>query len=217
MAELILALNAGSSTVKFALFALDQGKPSPRLRGLIDTLGAAPEDFAADIFDQVEQRLDGGRLSACAHRIAHGGPDFAAPVMLTDAVLSALDQLSPLAPLHQPHNLAMARAAMRLRPGLPAVAGFDTAFFHALPQTAQRVPIPATLATRTVRRYGFHGLSYSYLRRQLEAVDGSRSRRVITANWAGSTVSWARARACARASTARRSRRPWAFRRWTGW
>ena len=208
MSDLVLAFNAGSSTVKFALFAIEGERPEPRFRALIEDLGsaprmtawnaqgnvidqrtwpvgakAAPEDFAADILDWIDHHLDGGRLTACAHRVAHGGPDFAQPIILSEAVLGQLELLCPLAPLHQPHNLAMARAVMRLRPGARAVAGFDTAFFHTLPAAAQCVPLPPPWPSQGVRRYGFHGLSYSYLQRRLQALDPEgRPRRVIFAH-----------------------------------
>ena len=208
MADLVLALNAGSSTVKFALFAIGSAPPVLRLRGLVENLGhvprftawsadgtpleelswpggsdTPPEAYAEPILGWVEARLHGEPLSAIAHRIAHGGPDFKAPVILTPAVLERLERLCSLAPLHQPHNLAMARTAMRLRPHVPAVAGFDTAFFHALPASAQCIPIEHAVGDPTLRRYGFHGLSYSYLQRRLEALHPwGRPRRTVFAH-----------------------------------
>lgn len=194
MSELVLALNAGSSTVKFALFDVAGAQPALRYRGLIDGVERAPTmsvrdargelaaeggwpsgarrpaDFAADILAWIEARLDGEPLAAVAHRIAHGGQDFTEPTELTTQVLDRLAALEPLAPLHQPHNLAMARAVRTLRPGLINIGGFDTAFFHDLPAVARSVPLPAPWPERGVRRYGFHGLSYSYLNDRLRAL-----------------------------------------------
>jgi acetate kinase len=195
MAELVLALNAGSSTVKFALFDVTTLKPAQRFRGLIDGLGHAPTmrisgddggtvaerswpdgaglkpaDFAGDILTWIENSLAGQPLAAVAHRICHGGPDFSEPMVLTPPALEQLEALEPLAPLHQPHNLAMVRAVQRLRPDLVNIGGFDTGFFHDLPAVAQCVPLPAPWRDRGVRRYGFHGLSYSYLQRRFQAI-----------------------------------------------
>jgi acetate kinase len=215
MAELVLALNAGSSTVKFALFDVAGSAPVLRCRGLIDGLGHAPTmrvrdgdgaivgergwpdggglkpaDFAGDILAWIEGRLGGQPLRAVAHRIAHGGPDFADPIVLQSAVLDELAALEPLAPLHQPHNLAMVRAVQALRPDLVNIGGFDTAFFHDLPAVAQRVPLPSPWPDRGVRRYGFHGLSYSYLQGRLRALKplGGPSRVVFAHLGSGASL-----------------------------
>ena len=208
MSDVVLALNAGSSTIKFALFALGGANPVPRFRGLIDGVGRAPRmtvrgadgavvdtrgwpddpgraaaAFADDILTWIDERLGGDRLAAFSHRFAHGGPDFAAPVLITEVVAASLQTLCDLAPLHEPHNLAMARAVAERRPDLPNVACFDTAFFHDLPATARRVPIPREWEAKGVRRYGFHGLSYAYLRRRRgEIAPGGLPRRVVFAH-----------------------------------
>jgi acetate kinase len=196
MPEHILALNAGSSTVKFALFSWSDGSCRRRFHGLIEGLGSRPrltawtdagervddrewpddphrshDRLAADILGWAQARMGGERLSAVSHRIAHGGPDYGAPVLVTEAVLANLDALCPLAPLHQPHNLSMLRTVSALAPDAAQVACFDTAFFHDLPTAARRVAIPKVWADRGVRRYGFHGLSYDYLVRRLRALD----------------------------------------------
>ncbi len=214
MAELVLALNAGSSTVKFALFDVSAAAPQLRYRGLIDNLGHAPvlrvraadgevvaerawtdsglrpADFAGDILTWVDSRLAGEPLRAVAHRIAHGGPDFADPVVLSAQVLDQLAALEGLAPLHQPHNLAMVRAVRTLRPGLVNIGGFDTAFFRDLPSVARCVPLPAPWPERGVRRYGFHGLSYSFLNDRLRALKplGAPSRVVFAHLGSGASL-----------------------------
>jgi acetate kinase len=214
MADLVLALNAGSSTVKFALFEVSDPGPALRYRGLIDGLGRAPTmrvrsadgqvvaenswsapgmkpaDFARDILAVIEARLGGAQLRAVVHRIAHGGSRFAAPILLSPSVLDALADLEPLAPLHQPHNLAMVHAVQDARPDLPNIGGFDTAFFHDLPAVAQCVPLPAPWPERGVRRYGFHGLSYSYLSDRLRALKplGGPSRVVFAHLGSGASL-----------------------------
>jgi acetate kinase len=190
MADAVLALNAGSSTVKFALYAVDGTEPVLRLRGLIDDLGGAPRMTAADaegrrlderswparravdllagdILDWTTARLGGDRLAGFSHRFAHGGPDFAEPVQLSPEMVAKLRALADLAPLHEPHNLAMAEAVAARRPDLPNIACFDTAFFRDLPASARRLALPREWQDRGLRRYGFHGLSYDYLRRRL--------------------------------------------------
>ncbi len=183
MADLVLALNAGSSTLKFALFEIGAERPIARWRGLIDAPVDGPEALAADILSQAENQLGGDRLRAISHRIAHGGPDFTGPALLTPETLAKLDALSPLAPLHQPHNLAMARATAAHRPDLANIGCFDTAFFHDLPTAARRVPLPPEWEARGVRRYGFHGLSYAYLQQRLgELAPRGGPRRTIFAH-----------------------------------
>jgi acetate kinase len=193
-ADLVLALNAGSSTVKFALFDVSGSEPALRYRGLIDRLGSVPAmcvrtpernivaerrwpegarqpaDFAGEILTWIESRLGGAALSAVAHRIAHGGSNLVDPVVLSAPVMEQLAALEPLAPLHQPHNLAMVRRVQALRPDLVNIGAFDTAFFRDLPPVARCVPLPPPWPERGVRRYGFHGLSYAYLQDRLRAL-----------------------------------------------
>ena len=116
-------------------------------------------------------RLDGNRLVAVGHRVVHGGVDYAAPVRVDDRVLAALAELVPLAPLHQPHNLAAIRAASKRAPSLPQVACFDTAFHRTMPEVAQRFALPRKFTDEGVIRYGFHGLSYEYIASVLPAID----------------------------------------------
>lgn len=186
--DAILALNAGSSSVKFALFGGDGLEPAahgevegidatahflartPDGTSLADRRFPAGTRFAAvldALLGFVADHLGGDRLGAVGHRVVHGGTIFDRPVRVTDAVLDALDALTPLAPLHQPHNLAPIRAIAASRPELPQVACFDTAFHHGMPVLATRFALPRDLTAAGIRRYGFHGLSYEFIARRL--------------------------------------------------
>ncbi|PXW65356.1 acetate/propionate family kinase [Methylobacterium sp. B4] len=199
----ILVLNAGSSSVKFALFAA--GTLEPLCRGGIEGIGSRarfggavgaqahlfegnlPEasDHAAAthwLLDRI-RRADGIALGAAGHRVVHGGPDFAAPVVIDEAVMTALDALVPLAPAHQPHNLAAIRAVKSAWPDLPQVACFDTAFHRTMPRLAQIFAIPHDLTDQGLVRYGFHGLSYQHIADVLPDIAGERARaKVIVAH-----------------------------------
>ena len=196
MAETILVLNAGSSSIKFQLFAAGaDDRLIRRMKGQVDGIGTRPRLFvkgkegetlfdeswpASDIGDApaaldkvvtwLQQRLNGELPSAIGHRVAHGGPDYGEPVMVDDAVLDRLERLVPLAPLHQPNNLAPIRAIRSRRPQLLQVACFDTAFHRGHSEVAQRFAIPDGLHRQGVRRYGFHGLSYEYIAQSLRQV-----------------------------------------------
>ena len=188
MSSDILALNAGSSSLKFALFETDIGDLSVVSKGEIEGIGTAPhfravdtagrvlaerrwppgaalghDTFLTEIFSWIEGHRGEGRLVATGHRVVHGGATFSAPVLIDDRVLTELDRLVPLAPLHQPHNLAAIRALRTIRPDLPQIACFDTAFHHGLPAVATRFALPREYEAAGVRRYGFHGLSYEYI------------------------------------------------------
>jgi len=176
----VLTLNAGSSSLKFAVFDGDRDL----LRGAFESITEAPKAKAeadgkplappvADgtgheavlpaLFAWVEQHLGGARLAAVGHRIVHGG-ERAGAALVDDALLAELEALVPLAPLHQPHNIAAVRAAQGAEPGLPQVACFDTAFHRTLPPVARQLALPERLG---LRRYGFHGLSYEWIAGQL--------------------------------------------------
>jgi acetate kinase len=183
----ILVLNAGSSSIKFLLFEHHDGTLEPRLRGQIEGIHTSPRfvartaqgiaaektwghgvalghDGAVDYLAEFLRReASGMTLAAVGHRVVHGGPDFAQPVRVDAEVLARLERFVPLAPLHQPHNLAPIRMLLGRRPELPQVACFDTAFHSTNPTVAQRFAIPADLHDAGVRRYGFHGLSYEYV------------------------------------------------------
>jgi len=183
----ILTLNAGSSSLKFALFDA-AGALTATARGEVETLDAAPHLLARDAAGAVlaERRWPAGAehpfatvltallefadahlgrdgLAAVGHRVVHGGADHIDPALVTPALLAALDALVPLDPLHMPHNIAPMRAVAAARPALAQVACFDTAFHHTLPPVAARFALPRALAAAGVRRYGFHGLSYEYI------------------------------------------------------
>ena len=193
----VVSLNSGSSSIKFALFVLGKdGAPALSAGGKIERIGIAPRlsirtvegetlhthdwpDGAAMthahlleyLLGWASGHLEGHEVLAIGHRVVHGGTGFAKPVLVDEALLEALDLLCPLAPLHQPHNLAAIRAVARLQPGLPQVACFDTAFHHDRPEIATRFAIPRALHDEGIRRYGFHGLSYEYLVHRLPELD----------------------------------------------
>jgi acetate kinase len=134
----------------------------------------------------LQQQLGGELPSAIGHRVAHGGPDFGEPTVIDDAVLEQLERLVPLAPLHQPNNLAPIRAIRLRRPGLLQVACFDTAFHRGHAEVAQRYAIPDALHREGIRRYGFHGLSYEYIAKTLPRVAPAvAGGRVVVAHLGG--------------------------------
>ncbi len=196
MTGAILVLNAGSSSIKFLVFAERAGALEPAIRGQIEGLHTAPRFVARGADGKVlaeKEWGDGKRLGhdgaiehlagylrgasvglelrAVGHRVVHGGLAFTAPVRLDREVLAALEKYVPLAPLHQPHNLAPVRLLLERRPELPQVACFDTAFHATNPDVARRFAIPAELHEAGVRRYGFHGLSYEYIASALPQLD----------------------------------------------
>lgn len=192
--ETILAVNAGSSSLKFKIFGIEDPRNlRPLIGGKLDGIGVQPrlcargagslnvtQDFAPDevpdltaAIRHVEAWLRETqkiRLSAVAHRVVHGGPDFSGPVAVNEEVLRRLEQFIPLAPLHQPHNLAPIRILRDRRPELPQVACFDTAFHRSHSAFADRYAIPEYLHAEGIRRYGFHGLSYEYVSQHLDEV-----------------------------------------------
>jgi acetate kinase len=189
MPETLLVINAGSSSIKFQLFAAEPGLRRLR-KGQLDGIGVrprlrivgpdqeidrtlAPQEGAdlASAFATVDgwltETLGGVAPAAIGHRVVHGGAEFAAPVPVDDAVLAKLEALIPLAPLHQPNNLAPIREARRRYPKTPQVACFDTAFHRGHPEVSDRFAIPEELYRAGIRRYGFHGLSYAYVAERL--------------------------------------------------
>jgi acetate kinase len=173
MSDAILVLNAGSSSLKFSVFPAGGG--GVLLHDKVEVPGGdADHDRAlAAAFDRCRAELGGHRVVAVGHRVVHGGTEFAAPVRLDDAVLAELEALVPLAPLHQPHNLAAVRAVRRLDPRLPQVACFDTAFHRTQSAVAQRFGLPRRFTDEGVIRYGFHGLSYEYIASVLPRYDAA--------------------------------------------
>jgi len=188
----IAVLNAGSSSIKFALY--DSGADGALLyRGQIERIGVGPHlevrdaagkvvaekrwsDDALDhhgatteIMAHGQELLAGRPVLAFGHRVVHGGTKFATPVRIDRAIVSELEALVPLAPLHQPHNLAPIEAIMEAAPHLPQIACFDTAFHRTQPMLAQEFALPRELTAGGVRRYGFHGLSYDFVTSRLRA------------------------------------------------
>jgi acetate kinase len=213
MTEAILTINAGSSSIKFALFALAEPLPSQAaLRGELDGIGAQPRlkakaadgavlaeltfaDLAGLPADQQHRRsLDfllrwfdehdaGWRIVAVGHRVVHGADRYAAPRVLSAEDVEALAGFVPLAPLHQPYNVAGIRALARLLPGVPQVACFDTAFHMTQPPLARTFALPRRLSDAGIKRYGFHGLSYEYIARILPQYLGAKAEgRVVVAH-----------------------------------
>ncbi len=202
MTEAILVLNAGSSSLKFALYDLEL---IPLCRGEIEEIGRSHMILSGPRADQLKPfglppehanrdtinawliatlgKLPGLVLRAASHRIVHGGRRFHGPVWIDTEVLAELQSLIPLAPDHQPHNLAMVAAVAAQWPNLPQVACFDTAFHRSQPRLAEIFPLPRALTDAGILRYGFHGLSYQYIASTLPAYLGAAADgRVIIAH-----------------------------------
>lgn len=196
MSEAIVVLNAGSSSIKFSHFVAGASDLELDLRGQIEGLGTRPRFVAkkADGSVQAERTWDDGAtlghaealdflvgylqdavadspLAGVGHRVVHGGLEYSRPVRVDEDVLTVLDRFVPLAPLHQPNNLAPIRMLLERAPDLPQVACFDTAFHRTNPDLAQRFALPVELHDAGIRRYGFHGLSYEYIASVLPGID----------------------------------------------
>jgi acetate kinase len=196
MQKHILVLNAGSSSLKFAAFEASTLKE--HLRGQISGIGTAPrleaagqvQDLAADTgfaegLAVLLQWLDAhglapSSLAGFGHRIVHGGTRYVNPTRVDDATLIELEKLRSLAPLHLPFGLSVLRITRQLRPHLPHIACFDTAFHATQPELATRLPLPRAYFDKGYRRYGFHGLNYEHVVNELR-VDGL-PRRLIAAH-----------------------------------
>jgi acetate kinase len=197
--------NAGSSSIKFAMYVERDGELVATGRGEVDGGAERPHLLAWDAdgaliqdsalaagagydaqlgaaIDWVESHLAPARLAAVGHRVVHGGNRHAGPALVTTALLAELAVLSPLAPLHQPHNLAAIEAMARSHPGLPQVACFDTAFHLDNPRVARLYALPRALADDGMMRYGFHGLSYQHIAYVLPALEPRARGRVIVAH-----------------------------------
>ena len=209
MNDAILVLNVGSSSLKFAVYPSTQN-PSPAiLRGKIARIGVQPVFSARDCAQQpVEQASltsldpragadeliplllqwiqahgDGMNIIAAGHRVVHGGRNHTKPALVTDALMSELEALTPLAPLHQPHNLSAIRSVAVAAPSLPQVACFDTSFHRTQDKLAQLFALPRALSDEGIVRYGFHGLSYQYIASTLSNhLKGNADGRVIVAH-----------------------------------
>jgi len=192
----ILVVNAGSSSLKFSLFRLGVADALQlAARGQVDGIGSRPrlkvkDDAGKTLVERdlvvteagsardavtlagawLREQFAGEPLLAVGHRVVHGGAEYSRPVRVDDTVFAALEKLTPLAPLHQPHNLAAIRALRETQPELPQVACFDTAFHRSHPQLADLYALPWEYYEAGVRRYGFHGLSYEYIAAALPQV-----------------------------------------------
>ncbi len=206
--DTILVANAGSSSVKFQLFGIESPRALKRLiKGQVDGIGAVPRLRATDadgtrLIDEAHTSAEVPDVAAAlqragawlretqrlmpvavGHRVVHGGPEYSGPVMIDDEVLDQLARYEPLAPLHQPNNLAPIRSIRARFPDLPQVACFDTAFHRGHGAMADRYAIPEELHAEGVRRYGFHGLSYEFVASRLAHIAPTiASGRVIVAH-----------------------------------
>lgn len=214
MNETILTLNAGSSSIKFALFACaDEIPNAPEIHGLIDGIGAKPHIKVKDkagkvleddslplpskarhaaalafLVDWLCRRQADWKIVAVGHRVVHGATRYSQPVRIDQETLAALASFYPLAPLHQPHNVAGIEAISAALPDVPQVACFDTAFHRTQPPVAQLFALPRHITAEGVRRYGFHGLSYEYVAHTLPRHLGERaSGKVIVAHLGNGT------------------------------
>ncbi|MGA9014227.1 MAG: acetate/propionate family kinase [Acetobacteraceae bacterium] len=205
----IVVINAGSSSIKFSGYAvMDKQEPALLLKGQIEGIGTMPHLVAKNancgiitektwprgdksdheallgyLVEWMHTHFGGEKPVAVGHRVVHGGTRYAEATLLDDAVLNHLQSLCPLAPLHQPHNLAAIRAIVAVAPSLPQVACFDTAFHRDQPEVAQRFGLPRDLHDSGIRRYGFHGLSYDYIASALRERDARLAHgRVVVAH-----------------------------------
>ena len=202
----ILTINGGSSSIKFALFeagdslrrilegAIERiGLPEATLRvkgsGQADNFSrsvTAPDHTEAvgALMDWIEERTEHEALTAVGHRVVHGGPKYSEAQLITAEMVEELRQLSPFDPEHLPEEILLTEAFHHRFPDLPQVACFDTAFHHDLPRVARLLPIPRRYEAQGVRRYGFHGLSYTFLMRELARLAGAKAAhgRVILAH-----------------------------------
>lgn len=209
MSGAILTLNAGSSSLKFAVFSAAGRDDTPMISGKIAGIGDRPvfsaqgadgkaleagkwKDLApslshdaiiARLLPWLSQQLGATPLLMVGHRVVHGGQSYADPVLIDDAVLASLEALAPLAPLHQPHNLAAIRAVAKWQPDLAQIACFDTSFHRSQDRLAQMFALPRALSDEGILRYGFHGLSYDYIASALPEYLGKTAKgRVIVAH-----------------------------------
>jgi acetate kinase len=205
--DVVLVYNAGSSSIKFALFSRAESEPLERLfSGSISGIGGTQATFTAHgvaagdttetsvtadnhsqalhiILDWLERETTGWQLTAAGHRVVHGGTEFCQPVRVDEAVLARLKALIPLAPLHQPYALHAIEALMARYPHLPQVACFDTAFHATMPAREYRLALPDALLQQGIRRYGFHGLSYESITRAMATHLGDTANgRVVIAH-----------------------------------
>ena len=211
----ILVVNAGSSSVKFQVFGTDGESSLKRLiKGQMEGIGTRPrlraqaadntvlidQVYALDVVSDVPSAIrEAGawlrtsqklNLIAVGHRVVHGGPGYSRPVLLDDEIVKKLERYTPLAPLHQPNNLAPIRSLLKNNPELPQVACFDTAFHRDHSAVADHFAIPEHFYKEGVRRYGFHGLSYEFVARRMQELfpEVSKSRMIIAHLGSGASM-----------------------------
>src|SRR5580765_212925 len=208
MDDYALVLNAGSSSLKFCVFHRTPGERWQQgARGQIEGIGTSPRLSIKDVDGKrlADEKLDPSisdgsaaidslaawlrgwygpsRILGIGHRVVHGGPDFTQPTVVNREILGKLLELVPLAPLHQPHNLAAIEAVFDRLPDVPQVACFDTSFHRGHSDVASLVPLPRDLCQAGVERYGFHGISYEYIASMLpEVAPAIAQGRVIVAH-----------------------------------
>ncbi|MDW9476462.1 acetate/propionate family kinase [Sinorhizobium meliloti] len=205
--DAILVVNAGSSSLKFQVFGIEGANLTRQVRGQIGGIGTRPrlqvkgadgtvlidQSYAAEAVRDLPAAIaaarewlltiEGFELRAIGHRVVHGGPDFAQPVLIDTTMLDRLASYQDLAPLHQPNNLAPIRLAMEINPDVPQVACFDTAFHRGHPEHTDCYALPRAFYEQGVRRYGFHGLSYEYVAERLSEIAPEAARgKVIVAH-----------------------------------
>ncbi|MFQ6180592.1 acetate/propionate family kinase [Sinorhizobium meliloti] len=205
--DTILVVNAGSSSLKFQVFGIEGAVLNRQVRGQIGGIGTRPrlqakgadgsvlvdQSYAGETVRDLPGAIAAARewlltikgieLRAIGHRVVHGGPDFAQPVLINATILDRLASYQDLAPLHQPNNLAPIRLAMEINPNVPQVACFDTAFHRGHPEHADHYALPRAFYDQGVRRYGFHGLSYEYIAERLREIAPEAARgKVIVAH-----------------------------------
>jgi acetate kinase len=206
MAECIAVVNAGSSSVKFAFYDSEGDQPL-MLKGQVEQIGVAPALTASDgtgnelaqqswpaegfghhqamgaILQLARELLPGSSVKGVGHRVVHGGTRFAAPVEVTAEIIKELEELAPLAPLHQPHNLGPIKSIAENAPHIRQVASFDTAFHQTQPHLSQAFALPRELTDSGIRRYGFHGLSYDFVSGRLrEIAPDLADKRIVIAH-----------------------------------
>ncbi len=212
--DAILVINAGSSSLKFRIFAVTGDNLTHQVRGQIDGIGVHPRLHAtgADGETLIDQRfapgdipdlpaaitetrtwlrtLESFRFRAIGHRVVHGGPDYGGPVLIDTDVLKQLASYQDLAPLHQPNNLAPIQLAIEIAPEVPQVACFDTAFHRGHDEIADSYALPRALYDEGVRRYGFHGLSYEYIAGRLGKIapDAATGRSIVAHLGSGASM-----------------------------
>lgn len=208
MNNILLVINAGSSSIKFALYQQQKDQLVADASGQVEGIGTQPHFTAKHpqgevlplpelavnqihdhkgaitlILAWLKAYLTDGTLLAVGHRVVHGGQHYSAPVLINAKVLAELETLIPLAPLHQPHNLTAIRILLETLPIVPQVACFDTAFHHTQPAVAQRIALSQRFSDAGIRRYGFHGLSYEYIASVLPTLDPKLANaRVVVAH-----------------------------------